>query len=124
MAGALGPVELRFSRWQGTPTKLTLQATRGHSGIALHGKVTYGGKPIPVVSDTPGGSPRSASTSTSTSGSPGGGRSSAACRSSATATYRHVLNTDEVGNLFRAAVAGPNVGSVYAPDVVVQIPPP
>ena len=50
-----GPAELRFSRWQGTPTKLTFTATQEHLGIALEGKVTYDGKPIPTVSRAPGG---------------------------------------------------------------------
>jgi hypothetical protein len=35
-----------------------------------------------------------------------------------------MLNGGATGSLFRATVAGPNVGAVYAPDVVVQIPPP
>jgi len=118
-----GPVELRFSRWQGTPTKLTLKATRGHSGIALHGTVTYGGKPIPIVSEAPGGlaireyvylDQRLA----------GRWQIVSSVSVERNGTYRHVLNTEEIGNLFRAAVAGPNIGSVYAPDVVVQIPPP
>ena len=39
-------------------------------------------------------------------------------------TYRRMLYGGQTGSLFRATVAGPNVGAVYAPDVVVQIPPP
>jgi hypothetical protein len=39
-------------------------------------------------------------------------------------TYRRVLYGGRSGDGFRASVAGPNIGAVYAPDVIVQIPPP
>jgi hypothetical protein len=81
---ASGPVELRFSRWKGNPTKLTLSAKQERLGVALQGKATLNGKPIPVRSPIPGGTV-SASTSTSTSTSTAGGRPSAGCRSRATA---------------------------------------
>jgi hypothetical protein len=119
----IGPPELRFSRWQGAPTKLTFTAKRANGGISFTGKVTYAGKPIPMSSSAPGGlkvreyvyiDQRVAGTWKVLSGvtvKPNG-------------TYEHMLYGGQSGDRFRASVAGPNIGAVYAPDMVMQIPPP
>jgi len=39
-------------------------------------------------------------------------------------TYRHRLSSVTTGTAYRASVAGPNIGAVYAPDMILQIPPP
>jgi hypothetical protein len=119
-----GPAELRFSRWQGKPTQLTFTATQEHLGIALEGKVTYAGKPIPIKSRAPGGVVvREYVYLDQQVGGQWKIIGGVAVKSNG--TYRRMLyGGGETGNLFRATVAGPNVGAVYAPDVVVQIPPP
>jgi hypothetical protein len=118
-----GPAELRFSRWRGAPTKLTLAATQEHFGIALQGKVTYDGKPIPIRSRAPGGvAVREYVYIEQRVGGQWQIVGGIAVKSNG--TYRRMLNGGATGSLFRATVAGPNVGAVYAPDVVVQIPPP
>jgi hypothetical protein len=119
-----GPAELRFSRWQGTPTKLTFTATQEHLGLALEGKVTYAGKPIPIKSRAPGGVViREYVYIDQQVGGQWKIVGGVAVKSDG--TYRRMLyGGGDTGSLFRATVAGPNVGAVYAPDVVVQIPPP
>ena len=119
-----GPVELRFSRWQGSPTKLTLTATQEHLGIALTGTVTYAGKPIPQVSRAPGGvTIREYVYLDQQVG--GKWQILGGVTLKTDGSYRRmVYSGQQAGSLFRASVAGPNIGSVYAPDVFVQIPPP
>ncbi len=50
---ARGPVELRYSRWTGSPTRLRLQAAgrRVRGGLTFHGRAVYG------TSSTPQGVP-------------------------------------------------------------------
>jgi len=119
----VGAPELRFSRWQGEPTKLTFTATQEHLGIALQGTVTYAGKPIPMVSKAPGGVVIREyvyiDQQVGKQWNVLGGASVAK-----NGTYRRVLYGGQSGDGFRASVAGPNIGAVYAPDVIVQIPPP
>jgi hypothetical protein len=119
----VGPVELRFSRWRGAPTKLTLTARRVASGIALAGKATYGGKPIPIRSRVPGGltvreyvylDQRVA----------GKWKNLGGVSVKRNGSYRKVLFLGEAGSRFRASLAGPNIGFVYAPDMIVQVTPP
>src|SRR5262245_19692271 len=118
-----GPVELRFSRWKGKPTKLTLTATQQRLGIALAGKVTYDGKPIPTTSRTPGGVVvREYVYIDQQVG--GHWQIVGGVTIKGDGSYRRMLYGGPSGSLFRASVAGPNIGSVYAPDVIVQIPPP
>jgi hypothetical protein len=39
-------------------------------------------------------------------------------------TYKKVLYGEQNPTLYRAGVAGPNVGKMYAPDAVALTPPP
>jgi hypothetical protein len=119
----IGPPELRFSRWQGAPTKLTFTATQQHLGIALEGKVTYAGKPIPTSSPAPGGIKiREYVYIDQQVG--GKWKVLGGVTVKSNGTYRRILYGVDGGDGFRASVAGPNIGSVYAPDMVLQIPPP
>jgi hypothetical protein len=118
-----GPVELRFSRWKGEPTKLTLTATQERLGIALHGTVTYDGKPIPIKSRVPGGVAVREYVYIDQQIS-GQWKIIGGVSVKSDGSYRRMLYGGPSGSLFRASVAGPNIGSVYAPDVIVQIPPP
>jgi hypothetical protein len=119
-----GPVELRFSRWKGAPTKLTFTARNVRRGISLQGRVTVAGKPIPIRSRVPGGmfqreyvylDQRIA----------GQWKILGGVAVKRNGSYQRVVYlAGPTGSRFRASVAGPNVGTTYAPDQVVEIPPP
>ena len=119
----VGPPELRFSRWQGAPTKLTLTAKRAGGGIALTGKVTYAGKPIPTSSAAPGGLKVREYVFIDQQVA-GKWKTVSGVTVKSNGTYKHMLYGGRAGDGFRASVAGPNIGAVYAPDMVLQIPPP
>jgi hypothetical protein len=122
--GSRGPVELRFSRWRGDPTKLTLKATRERLGVALEGRVTLAGKPIPLRSRMPGGvMVREYVYLDHQIG--GKWKNLGGVTIKRNGSYRKVLyGGGPTGSQFRASVAGPNVGAVYAPDMFVQVTPP
>jgi hypothetical protein len=44
-----GRVELRFARWHGVPTEVSLTATIEPRGVRLTGQATIDGKPFPAV---------------------------------------------------------------------------
>jgi hypothetical protein len=118
-----GPNELRFSRWKGAPTKLTFTATKERLGIALQGIVTYAGKPVPLKSPTPGGTLlRQYVYLDQQLGRQWKVLGGVAVKSNG--SFRRMVYGGPTGTLFRATVAGPNIGQVYAPDMVVQVPPP
>ena len=118
-----GPVELRFSRWRGAPTKMTLETEKTSLGIALSGVATFGGKPIPTTSRTPGGTVQRQYVYL---GSQVGGqwKNLGGVAVKPDGSYRRVLFRGPFGNLFRAGVAGPNIGSTYAPDALALAPRP
>jgi hypothetical protein len=119
----IGAPELRFSRWKGKPTKLTFKARRENGGVALAGTVTYAGKPIPIKSRVPGGTAvREYVYLDQRVG--GKWKVLGAVSVNRKGTYKHVLYGGTTGSRLRAIVAGPNIGTVYAPDMVRQIPPP
>jgi len=118
-----GPPELRFSRWQGAPTKLTFIAKRASGGISLTGKVTYAGKPIPTSSAAPGGVKVREYVFIDQQVA-GKWKVVGGVTVKTNGTYEHMLYGGQSGDRFRASVAGPNIGAVYAPDMVRQIPPP
>lgn len=119
----VGPVEIRFSRWKGGPTRLTLKAKRQKEGIALQGRVTYAGKAIPTTSRTPGGTVLRQYVYLEQRVE-GRWRVLGGVAVERNGTYRKVLYGAPTGTRFRASVAGPNIGTVYAPDMIVHIPPP
>jgi hypothetical protein len=119
-----GPVELRFSRWKGAPTKLTFTAKQLRLGIALQGRVTIAGKPIPIKSRVPGGQlQREYVYLEQRLGGQWKILGGVAVKRNGS-YLRVVYGTGPTGSLFRASVAGPNIGTTYAPDQVVEIPPP
>ena len=121
----IGPAELRFSRWQGEPDQADVH---GDAGARRHRSRGQGHLRRQADPDDVEGARRArdrASTSTSTSRSAASGRLlGGVVGHAATGRTGGSSTAGRPGTCFRASVAGPNIGAVYAPDVVVQIPPP
>jgi hypothetical protein len=119
-----GPVEVRFSRWRGSPTVVTLQAEKTSLGIALSGVAKLGGKAIPTTSRTPVGVVQRQFVYL---GAQVGGqwRNLGGVAVKPDGSYRRALfGSKAAGTSFRAAVTGPNVGTTYAPDATAVAPRP
>jgi hypothetical protein len=118
-----GRPELRFSRWRGAPTTVTLKAESTSLGIALSGVAKFGGKPIPLRSPTPGGTVQRQYVYLHTQVG-GVWKILGGVSVKRGGTYRKRLFGGPVGRWFRAGVAGPNVGRTYAPDAIALTRPP
>jgi hypothetical protein len=111
-----GPLELRFSRWQGVPTEVSLtpsQTTGG--GIRLTGRATLDEKPLRAAPGLRVYLDSLAGTAWSRLGSarlgPGG-------------SYAWRVPSGQAADSFRATVTGPNLGATLAPDASMVAPAP
>jgi len=110
-----GPVELRFSRWQGVPTEVSLLAKKSPRGVKLTGRVTFDERPIPP----------SARGYVFLDAFRGGvlyrlGRAQVA----AGASFSGLFPASPLVTTYRATVLGPNIGATYAPDASAIVEPP
>ncbi len=113
------PVELHLARWKGEPTKLTLAT----DGTRLTGAATFQGKPVTGTTFTlEGKHPRIYVylDCFACGGKPGWTRMIGVAPHS-DGTFRVFLHPDWKGKRFRATVAGPNAGVVFAPDAQTEI---
>jgi hypothetical protein len=121
-----GPVELRFSRWRGAPTRVAANVILERR---LSGAAEFGGKPVPDWSRTPEGRRVRTYVHVDCFGclaAPGSWRRllAVAPRSGAFAV---ALTPERRGTQYRVSLAGPNVGAQYAPDATALVdsgPPP
>jgi hypothetical protein len=113
-----GPVELRFSRWRGAPTRVELTARpRGRTEL-LEGRATFGGRAVVGFSPTPEGTPIRLAAMLECF----------ACYGNRGWTWFTGVRTRSGGRFaatvplaarspkYRATVPGPNRGATYAPD--------
>ena len=110
-----GPVELRFSRWQGVPTEVSLTASETVTGVRLVGRATLAGKPVRAM-------PRPRVYVDSLVGQTWGRLGDAPL--GLTGSYMWAVPKARLGDSYRAIVAGPNVGAEYAPDASSVAPAP
>jgi hypothetical protein len=116
-----GPVELRFSRWRGTPTKVELTAQTTSLGVRLSGTATFAGGAVPTTSRSPEGKVlRQYVYLDSLVG--GRWRRVGGVVLRADGSFRRLVPRRELGMRYRAAVPGPNLGVTYAPDAVAVTP--
>ena len=113
-----GPVELRFSRWRGSPTRATLVAESASLGVTLTGSATFAGRPVPTTSRTPEGKVLRQYVYLDVLRG-GTWRRIGGVRLRTDGSYRRLVARAAAGARYRAAVPGPNIGVTYAPDAAV-----
>ena len=121
-----GPVELRFSRWRGAPTRVTASVILERR---LVGGAEFGGAPVPDWSRMPASRRVRTYAYVDCFGcpaAPGSWRRLLAVAPT-NGTFGLTLTPERRGTQYRVSVTGPNVGADYAPDamtVVASGPPP
>jgi hypothetical protein len=114
-----GPLELRFSRWRGEPTRLELTATPSGGTEILEGRATFQGRPVTGSWRTlEGARIRHAAVLECFAC---GGRSSGwtwfnSVRTRAGGLFAATVPPAARGARYRATIVGPNVGRTLAPD--------
>jgi hypothetical protein len=112
-----GPVELRFARWRGAPTVVSLAAEQASTGVRLSGSATFAGRPVPTTSRTPEGKVLKQYAYLDAFA---GGRwrrlGGVAVR--ADGTFRRLAPRARAGTRYRVVVPGPNIGTTWAPDAL------
>lgn len=123
--GFRGPVELRFSRWRGEPTKLTAELTHKGRQTLLVGRATFQGRPVYGTSPTPEGNriPLAAAIDCFACSLAGGQRwfRVTGVRTRADGRFGATLARSWLGTKYRATIAGPNIGTTYAPDAAAIV---
>ena len=113
------PAALDLSHWRGTATTLQLAVNGSH----LSGSVSFDGKPVTGDTHTPGGrSPRIyVYLDCFACGGQAGWAPMLGVAPKAAGTFSVFLRPAWVGTKYRASVAGPNMGTIYAPDAQIVI---
>ena len=118
-----GAVELRFSRWRGAPTAITLEATPSRSTEILRGRATFGGRPVTGYSPTNAGTPILLSAFFDCAGCGGVGWTRfGAKRTAQNGTFALTVPLPRRGKTYRVSIAGPNRGTTLAPDASTTAP--
>jgi hypothetical protein len=116
------PAELRFSRWKGKPTVVTLGAEFNGTKEALSGRVVFRGKPVSGTSPTPSGQKLKIFVLLDclqcAAGKPSGWTRIAG-RPLKTKDGKFAITVQPTfeGSSYRAQLAGPNRGRHLGPDV-------
>jgi hypothetical protein len=116
-------VELRFSRWRGAPTKITLAATPSGRTEVLQGRATFQGRPVAGMSPTNAGTPIVLSAFLDCLGC--GGASWVrwgAKRTAGDGTFSLTVPLPRRGARYRVSITGPNRGATLAPDAAAVSP--
>jgi hypothetical protein len=110
-------VELRFSRWRGAPTQITLSATPSGRTELLQGRATFQGRPVTGTSPTNAGTPILLAGFFDCSGCGAAGWVRwGAKRTAPNGSYAVTVPLSRRGSQYRVTIAGPNLGATLAPD--------
>jgi hypothetical protein len=112
-----GPVELRFSRWRGAPTSVTIATKPQFEGDLVTGRATFAGRPVPLYSPTPEGK-RIRSYAYIDRAVVSGWSRIGGVATRADGTFRRYVPPQLLGIQYRAVLPGPNIGATLAPDAV------
>jgi hypothetical protein len=119
-----GPMELRFSRWRGEPTTLSLHVVCCKWGsVNLEGSASFHGRPIYGYRSTPQGSPldpygRNVYLDTLQSGR--WQRMMGILTHRPTGFFTLWIRSNWVGSAYRGTIPGPNLGWTLAPDALAE----
>jgi hypothetical protein len=119
-----GPVELRFSRWTGAPTSLTLHVVCCKWGsVNVVGEASFHGHPIYGERATPQGAPldpygRNIYLDTFRSGA--WHRMMGILTHKPTGRFSLWIRSSWVGSAYRGTIPGPNLGWTLGPDALAQ----
>jgi hypothetical protein len=116
-------VELRFSRWRGAPTRITLVAEPFRRTELLTGRATFQGRPVTGSSPTNAGTRilHSAFADCWACGAVGWVRFGAK-RTSGDGSFSITVPLDRRGTKYRVSITGPNRGATLAPDAATVAP--
>lgn len=110
-----GPVELRFSRWRGSPPTVTAASEQRFDGELVSGSATFAGRPVPLFSPTPEGK-RIRSFAYVDRAAGGGWSRIAGVATRADGSFRLFVPKEKLGARYRVVLPGPNLGTTLAPD--------
>jgi hypothetical protein len=110
-----GPVELRFSRWHGSPPKVTVASEPRFDGERVTGRATFAGRPVPLFSATPEGKRIRSYVYVDRATTSGWSRISGIA-TRADGSFRLFVPAGKLGARYRAILPGPNIGTTLAPD--------
>jgi hypothetical protein len=113
-----GPLELRFSRWRGAPTRVELGARPRGGTELLEGRATFAGRAVTGTSPTPEGTRillAAALDCFACYGKRGWTRFTSV-RTRQGGRFAATVPPVATSSKYRAIVPGPNRGTTYAPD--------
>lgn len=113
------PGELHFAAWKGAPPVLRL----ADDGLRLTGSATFQGRPVSGFTTTLEGKRLRIYVYLDCLGCPGtsGWSRMIAVAPKADGSFAVRLRPEWLGRRYRATVAGPNVGTTYAPDAQAEV---
>jgi hypothetical protein len=121
-----GPLELRFSRWTGKPTEITLALEPKGRYEVLTGRATFHGRPVTGSYLTNAGVPIALAAALDCFGCPAAGGSGwfrfNGVKTRGDGTFGSGLQAAWMGKRYRATIVGPNLGTTLAPDAARIIP--
>ena len=123
--GFRGPLELRFSRWRGKPTTITLALEQKGRYQVLAGSATFQGRPVTGSYLTNAGKPISLAAQLDCFGCPAGQGHGwyrfNGVKTRSDGSFGSGLRGDWTGTQYRATIVGPNLGTTLAPDAAALI---
>ena len=115
--------ELRFSRWRGDPTRITLASQPSGNTELLRGRASFQGRGVTGSSPTNAGKPilHSGFLDCFACGAAGWLRFTAK-RTSADGSFAVTVPLNRRGTKYRVSITGPNRGASLAPDAAATVP--
>ena len=122
--GKRGPAELRFSRWTGDPTAVTLGSSVVGVTETIAGQAVFDGSGISGKTSTPGGTKKAIFVGLDCRGCPAGRgwmRIVSRKPQAPDGSFALRLKPRFEGNRYRVTIAGPNSGTQLAPDATATV---